>query len=379
MRVLWWTPLFWPSIGGVEVFAARMLPALRERGHEVMVMTAHSECDAPDDLVVDDVPVHRFRIAEALASRDPTQVVAVRRRISALTRAFDPDLVHLHHPGPVAYFHAHGAGTSPRPTLLTVHSPFEGSSLQPGTIVGRTVRAATWVAGVSRATLGDIIEQVPEVEGRSSVVYNGVAAPALVPTPLAFDPPTILYVGRLAHEKGVDLAITALAKVRHTVPRATLVVAGDGPARAGLEQHARAIGVDGSVMFLGWVHPARVPGLMNTAALVVVPSRYREPFALVALEAALMARPVVAAKTGGLIETVEDGITGVLFGRDDAEGLGEAILRVLRDHGGATQMGQAGRRRALATFAHDTCVDAYDHLYRRLVRPAGAVTSCPHP
>src|SRR5512144_1206325 len=100
MRVLYWTPLFWPSIGGIEVLSTRLLPALAARGHQLTVVT-EGEGAPPGEETFRGVAVHRFPFAAALARRDLGEVVRIRRETAALKRRLCPDLVHLHHPGPI--------------------------------------------------------------------------------------------------------------------------------------------------------------------------------------------------------------------------------------------------------------------------------------
>ncbi len=97
-----------------------------------------------------------------------------------------------------------------------------------------------------------------------------------------------------------------------------------------------------------------------------MPSRWEEPFGLVAVEAALMARPVVASRVGGLAEVVADGETGLLVDKEDPAALARAVTHLLKNPATAERMGQAARRRARELFGFDRQVDAYDGLYQRL-------------
>jgi len=90
----------------------------------------------------------------------------------------------------------------------------------------------------------------------------------------------------------------------------------------------------------------------------------------VALEAALMARPVVATRVGGLLEVVVHQQTGLLVEQEDSHGLAEAIASLLDHPETATEMGQAARQRAQKVFSWKQCVDAYDALYQKLITEA---------
>jgi len=101
-----------------------------------------------------------------------------------------------------------------------------------------------------------------------------------------------------------------------------------------------------------------------------MPSRH-EPFGLVALDAALMARPIVASRVGGLSEVVVHRQTGLLFDNEDSRGLADAIISLLNHPEVARRMGQAARRRALNVFSWERCVNGYADLYRSLVNSRG--------
>jgi glycogen(starch) synthase len=173
-------------------------------------------------------------------------------------------------------------------------------------------------------------------------------------------------------EKGFDLALIALAEIRRHFPTAMLTCIGDGPARKSLEELARSLGIGPAVDFPGWVEPDDVFRWMERSSMVLMPSRWEEPFGLMALQGAQMMRPVVAARTGGLPEVVIDGRTGLLFDRDDAGALAECVLRLLRDQEFARSLGRAGRLRALEEFPLGRQVDSYETLYAQACSKGGS-------
>ena len=146
-------------------------------------------------------------------------------------------------------------------------------------------------------------------------------------------------------------------------PALRLVIAGDGPARSALERQAKALGVADAVEFRGWVSPEEIPRLLQSASVVVMPSRDHELFGLVALQAAQMARPIVASALGGLQEVVDDGVTGMLVAPDDEDALTNAVGALLDDPALAVVMGAAARRRAVTGFVWERFVDAYEAVY----------------
>jgi glycogen(starch) synthase len=213
--------------------------------------------------------------------------------------------------------------------------------------------------------LADTHRRVPETVRYSSVLYNGLDTPIEAPTPLPTDAPQLLCLGRLKRHKGFDLALTAFASIVSRFPRAQLTIAGDGPERPKLEQQAQSLGLGNAVAFTCWVAPQDVPPLVNTASLVVMPSR-REAFGLVALDAAVMARPIVATRVGGLVEVVEHQHTGLLVENEEAEALAQAIAFLLNHPQVAIRLGQAARQRAQERFSWQQYVTAYERLYKKL-------------
>lgn len=205
---------------------------------------------------------------------------------------------------------------------------------------------------------------------RSSVIPNGSEEPSLAPAPLPFEPARLLYLGRLSPEKRVDLVLDALADLVPQHPLVELVIAGDGPEREALVLRAAQSGLEERVRFLGWVAPADVPALINSTTLVLLASE-QEAFGLAALEAAFMARPVVAPRRGGLPEIVEHEKTGILVDRLDGGDLAEAVSWLLKHPEVTSGMGEAARARATAVFNWRDCVDAYEVLYERLVMTHG--------
>jgi glycosyltransferase involved in cell wall biosynthesis len=179
------------------------------------------------------------------------------------------------------------------------------------------------------------------------VVPSGVAVPPSVREPE--EPPHALYVGRLSKEKGV----LELVEACRGLP---LVVVGDGPLRAQVPDA------------LGFVAPAELGPYYERAAVVVVPSR-REGYGVVAREAMAWGRPVLASSVGGLVDAVDDGVTGVLVPPGDVGALRDAVTALLGDAALRGRLGAAGRIRAMAELsfaaAGDRLVAVYDEASRR--------------
>jgi glycosyltransferase involved in cell wall biosynthesis len=188
------------------------------------------------------------------------------------------------------------------------------------------------VGGVDR-----VVACSPWVE--RELAANGIAAECLrlpVPPPgPAFrrapaDHPLFVYCGRLSVEKGVAILIRAFARLWAEEPSARLRIIGDGPERSALERLAAEHAPAHAVSFTGWQGPESVEGLLADASALVAPSLWAEPFGLAALEAIVRGVPVIASRTGGFADTVEQGVTGLLFPNGDTGALLECLRTIAR-------------------------------------------------
>jgi glycosyltransferase involved in cell wall biosynthesis len=154
----------------------------------------------------------------------------------------------------------------------------------------------------------------------------------------------VVALGRLHRNKAFDVLIRALPRL----PLVHVMIAGEGPERAALEDLARGEGVADRVHLAGWRQDTA--GLLAAAELLVCPSRH-EPLGNVVIEAFSAARPVVAAAVDGPAALIETGRTGLLVPVEDPAALAAAIGAVLEDTALAARLAAAGRGAFLARFA----------------------------
>lgn len=194
--------------------------------------------------------------------------------------------------------------------------------------------------------------------GRVSAIHP---LPPEDPTPLKARPGAsrLLVAAQLVHGKGVDLAIEALA---HLPPEVTLEIAGDGPERGALEAQARAF--PGRVGFAGYVRPEQMAARYDAASVVVVPSRWPEPFGLIGVEAMRRGRPVVAALHGGIPEWLAPQPGGAGFQPGNARDLARAARSVLEDR----LAGAEARLFAQAHLAQPRAIDQVELLLAAAAR-----------
>ena len=363
MRVLFWTELFWPSIGGAEIFSSKLVCSLRDRGHEVIVVTGRNSDDLPAKDTYKGIPVYRFPFVTALMDRDLDQVMAIRQQVSELKKTFAPALVHIHNCGPSVLFNLETVKAYPTRVVVTLIVEIV-KELGSTELLRRVLLSADWVTCKTATMLEQARQLTPEIGCRSSIIYNGVNIPTLVPEPLPIRRPRVLCLGRLDRQKGFDLAVEAWPSIVARFPEARLTIAGDGPERPTLERRIAELDLAQTIELIGWVAPDSVPSLMNSAGIVCMPSRW-EGFPSVGLQAAVMARPIVATRVGGLPDIVADRETGFIVEPEDSKALGKAITSLLKDAELAIEMGKAGRRRVQKLFSWEECIDRYDALYRQ--------------
>jgi glycosyltransferase involved in cell wall biosynthesis len=172
--------------------------------------------------------------------------------------------------------------------------------------------------------------------------------------------PTIFYVGRMAYQKGPDLLIDALSKVKESYWGMQVIMAGDGEMRPWLEHTARSR--DLHVKFPGYISDAEYVRYLHAADLVVIPSR-NEPFGIVLPEAWSAGKAVVACDVGGLSENIEsyrDGIKVPVSSGDLWYGINEALTDPER----LNRFGRMGRAKVYREFQWEGIARRIDEMYQ---------------
>ncbi len=225
-------------------------------------------------------------------------------------------------------------------------------------VVGRTIvrwhaRRAHAITAVSRRSmqrLSDFFDQQAwaSIEDRASIVPMGVD---VAEWGSGERDRTIVFVGRLAEKKGVQVLLPAVAQIASTLPGWKLVVAGDGPWRERLEAQAADLGIE--VEFPGYVTGERKRRLVETAGVFVVPSIIAsdgdaEGLPVALMEAMAAGRICVATNESGADDVITDQVNGFLVGHRDVTALAAALIEAAElDPPAAERLGSAARERAL--------------------------------
>jgi glycogen(starch) synthase len=371
MKVFAVTPWYLPLLGGIEVLVNSLAAPLREGGVAISVVTDDMG-KLPGRDLIEGTPVHRLNFTGAVRSGRPGAPLQVLQQLRQLFEQERPDLIHMHCvTGSGAWYIDRLLKSASRkiPFVVTQHGVLE--AIDRMAVIRGLLQRADAVTAVSQAALQSALGFAGSDNGRG-VIPNGIEPYATEPSPAAPMPPSrpsfsLLCVGRLQQEKGFDLAIRALASLRSGGVEANLTIIGEGEDRATLEALIRALGLSDRVHLVGPQPNGEVRRLMAQAHLVLVPSRTREGFSLVAAEAAMAGVPAIVARIGGLPETVLDGQTGLVVAANDPEAIAAAVRRLLEDDTARAGLGRKAQARAMEEYSVARCVRRYLTIYRSLL------------
>ncbi|HET6794369.1 MAG TPA: glycosyltransferase, partial [Acidimicrobiales bacterium] len=333
LRVLHVTSSFPRRAGDHQApYLADLVAAQRRAGLSPAVLAPHGPGLASDE-VIDGVPVHRFRYApvrgEVLAYRGgllrtattpagalslPGFIAAFAAATARATRRHRADVVHAHWWLPAGLAALAAQAATRVPYVVTAHGSDVHLAARPGLAgLARTVwRRAAGLAAVSEAMAAEVGRLAPGLN--VEVARMPVPEPSLPPVDQPPAPPVrLVAAGRFMPEKGLDVAIDAVTRLVARGTEVRLLIMGDGPLARDLTLLAGA--AHGAVDVVG---PGSRQGLwdaIDASHALVVPSR-REGLGLIALDAFLRGRPVIASAVGGLTETV-GAADGALVPPDD--------------------------------------------------------------
>lgn len=301
MKVLHYSPAFLPQIGGLELNVANIATQIQHAGHEVTVVTRTRSAE-PDD--------HPFRVVRCPSAREFLRWVRwcdVFFQANVSLRGLWPLLLVR------------------RPWVVSHHSWYcrsDGRIVWQDRLKRRLLRHAAASIAVSQAVADDLAV-------RSIVIPNPYRDHLFRLLPGIERTGELLFVGRLVSDKGADVLLDALGLLAAEGLAPRLTVVGEGPERPLLEERARRLGLVDRVDFLGTRTGEELVEILNRHRILAVPSRYNEPFGIVALEGIACGCAVVGSEGGGLKEAI--GPCGVTFRNGDATDLARVLAPLLRD------------------------------------------------
>ena len=358
MRIVFLTGIWPPDVGGPATHGPDFARFLRDRGHKVEVVTmgdtAPSERPVPVHWVRRDLPfVARYPLVAcqaALRARraDVIYATATYAAAAAASAAARRPLVAKLVSDP-AYERAWRYGLF-RGTLEEFQSAGGPRLLALKRLRVTSLRRARRIVVPSRY-LADVAAGWGL--GRPIEVLVNPAPPPTDVVPDQFAPGTFVYVGRLASQKGLPVALAALVEV----PAARLLVVGDGPERGALEARVRELALGDRVTFAGSRSRDEVLRALAGSRAAVLPSLW-ENLPHAAVEALSVGAPVVATAVGGVPEVIHDDENGLLVPPGDVAALAAALQRMLSDDQLRDRLA-AGAKPSVAGIGRE-------HVYTRL-------------
>lgn len=372
-----------PEVSGAEHSILELASGLIEAGHSAAVACPpgrFADLAATRGLEVTSLrfPAMSFRRDVRMLARASVALSRGARDLRRAVRALRPDIVHANsvRAGLLA-----GPALAGLPTPLIVHVRDRLPDSAAGRLAGL---AATMPA---RAVLANSAFTVaglpPRARAKTCVIDNPVdvrrfqAGGARQRSGAGDSGPLLAVVGQITPWKRQHLAIEALARLLPAHPGARLVIAGDAvfnsastrlnnsAYRDSLRELASALGVGESVTFLG--RTDAVEQVMGAADVLLVPSE-NEPFGRVIVEAMIAGTPVVASRSGGPRELIDDGVTGVLAADDTPEEWARAVSRLLADRRRSAAISAAAREFAQDRFSRERVTRATLELYESMLR-----------
>ncbi len=397
MRVIMLSWEYPPRIvGGISPHVYDLSQQLVRQGIEVHVVTKETP-QAPDEEVEPSgVNVHRVHLAET-----PKDFIHEIQLLNDATEVRVRQLLEDWRPGgQPTVFHAHDwlSLESARelkyeyslPIVATIHATEEGRNQGIHNRMQAYIHEQeywltyeAWRVIVCTEYMKEEVGRLFNIpDGKIDVIYNGVVTSkfefewsdeeranwrAKYAKP---DEKVVLYVGRFAREKGIQLLLNSASSILEAEPKAKFVIVGGGNRKA-FEDFVRWIGLEDRVKFTGFIAGQNLYQMYRIADVAVFPSLY-EPFGIVALEAMAAGAPVVASDAGGLKEVVRHDVNGTSHFAGDTASLAWAVLRVLQDPDRAQALQETARQRLQTDFnwaniATQT-VDLYDRVWQEFLR-----------
>lgn len=375
MRILLLNSEYPPVGGGAGNASANIARELAVLGQDVCVLTTSYE-DLPNDEIVDGVRVVRVRAFRHRADRSGAfeQGVFILVALIGSVRLFSrwkPDVI-------LAFFGV-PAGVVAMIAKMVYKIPYV-VSLRGGDVPGfRPYDFGTYhkiIAPLLRRVWKNAASIVANSTGlrtlalkfehryRINIIPNGVDVDRFIlPADRGWDSPRLLFVGRLVHQKGLDLLFPALGKLTELPWQLTVI--GDGPQRGLLEELAAKLSISDRIHFAGWQRGADLNSHYLESNLFLLPSRH-EGMPNVVLEAMASGLPVLATRIAGSEELVIPGVTGELVAPESESMLCNALRPLLTDSGLRQRLGAAGRQRVVNEFTWTSVARQYLNLLESL-------------
>lgn len=268
-----------------------------------------------------------------------------------------------------------------KPVVVTVHGTDIFAIKKLNFIKRFILKYSDLCTGNSSATYAEVLNIYPRANVK--IVHMGVEVKMFDPgkreerwrRKFRENPKIILGVGRLIKWKGFEYLVRAMPLVLEKSPQAKLVIIGKGPEEENLKKTAQKIGLtlDQNIFFSGTFGPDKMPSIYASCDVVVSPSitiketGEREGQGNVVLEARASGTPVIASRSGGLVDTVDGKTNGLLFKEKDYKGLARQVIKIFSDDRLRKKLSENGLRYVRENFSWRRTSSSFCRLYEEIV------------
>lgn len=366
MRILEWAFPFYSVNGGREVFVSDLSHKLQQMGHAVQLVTEPQALRDRQSLAQFDGPMFGIDWA-ALESPSESNVQRdVFTGLMTFVERFDPDVIHFHTPGgrdiPLLL------AVAKQTRAVMVYTEHEYPAHRPE--VSKRLREpiadqVDLVISPSASSAAATLSVIPSWAPLIRVIPNGVRTEHTVTSHSS--PLQVFASGRQAPEKGFSTLLAAWSLVSARHPQAHLTLAGGGDSLPTHKRLAKEWNLEDSVSFPGWLSREKARTAVAESAFVVVPSIWEEPFGLVAVEAGVAQKPVIASRVGALAEIITHGHNGLLFEAGDIGSLFVCVNSLLSDPLWGLSLGERNRHNAIGKYSIDRCASDYEGAFEEAI------------
>ncbi len=368
-----------PSAGGSGILATELGIALAERGHTVHFVTFEPPFRLQE--FRDNIFSHYVQLPSYPLFRFPPMSLALATKISEIAEEFSVQIWHAHYAIP------HAACALLARDMMSAESRFRVVTTLHGTditLVGSdpsfyritkyameqseaVTAVSDWLNAETRREF-NLDKPVRTIHNFLDVSKfdNHTPCREKLASP---NEKIIMHVSNFRPVKRVTDVVRVFRRINEEIP-SRLIMVGEGPERMSAVGVAKQLGIADRIKYLG--NQENIESLLPCADLVIQPSEH-ESFGLVPLEAMACCVPVVGTRSGGIVEVIEDGVTGILCEVGDIDAMATRSIAILSDPEAAQRMGQMGQHRVRERFSRDRIVGQYEALYEELISAPVAV------
>ncbi len=353
------------EVGGVATYLEILAKGLIERGHIIYLITA---ADDENTAIVEKFRNYGIEVITVRYAENRL-VLAIRflKHSLRLLKNREIDLFHSHHR--LTHFVAVAAGKIKNiPRLLTLH------------VFKKDHKALTkcWknecITVPSKTLKNHLINYNGLKEQNVEVIYNTIyheyktdrrILKSVKKSMFSEDDKSyVSYIGRISHEKGIDVLLEAIPSVQERNPEIAFRIIGPGPQLQELKERSEELNLETNKIFTGY--HSNINEILQLTDICVLPSR-SENFSLFVLECLRAAKPLIACNVGGIPEVITDNKSGLFIEPGNAKDLAEKILLLSQDKKLQNKLGEEGNKKFENSFSVKEFHKAYIRKYERLI------------